>query len=353
MTEPVTYYVADVVSGVVLDTLPLSGEVAKTRGEVESVSWTLPLGDERMPSDWANLIQPWKNMIVAEWRGRLVQGWVIVGETFGDPTLPLQAATLERLTEKVFVRDYENYDVDLAQIAADIIGQVMVPAGGWQVQWSPTGTHDDVYHDLGAGVTVNSALESYQAAEGGPVWMCDVDWVPGETGRQVQKTVYIAPKLGTVRPEAIFTADPGEYTRSVDWTGDNAALEVWGVTEGSGGQGMTETSWRSPKLDQGWHPNEAFVTFTDLDEDQLAARRDRRGPELADGTVVWEATLRIDEQPVLGDEWNIGDTVTLRANPGKYDPQGGEITADVQGWVLNVDDGTIVVGMIQEGDDNE
>lgn len=350
MVDRVVYHVADTVTGVVLDTLPLSGEVAKTRGEVESASWDLPLADERIPANWVNLLQAWKSMVLAEWRGRLIQGWVIVGDVAGNPTLPLQGASLPRLLQRVFVRDGEWYNVDSAQILAEIAAQKLVPDGGWSVQWQPTGHKTDAFHAFDAGVYVYSAAESAQAEDGGPVWDVGVAWAPGEQGRRADKILQIGPKLGTVRPEAIFTARPGEYTRGTDWTGDNAALEVWGATEGSGGQGITEDSYRSAKLDDGWHPNEAFVTFADLDESQLARRRDRRGRELEDGTVAWEATLSIDEQPSLGDEWGIGDTVTLRARPGDYDPAGGTITAEVQGWVLNDTDGTITPRMVQEGE---
>lgn len=352
MREPVTYHVADFVTGVVLDTLPLSGEVAKTRGVVDSVSWDLALADERVPDNWRNLLTPVKTMIVAEWHGRLIQGWILVGDTVGNPTLPLQGATLARQFEKTYVRDYEAYDKDLAEIAADLVSQVLVPHDNWQVQWAPCGIRGDHYWQFDQLVSVYSGLETLEAAEGGPVWDVDVDWVPGEPGRRVQKTVHIGPQpLGTLRPEAIFTAPSGSYTRATDWTGDNAALEVWGTTEGSGGQGITEDSWRSPKLDEGWPTWEGVVTFTDLDDEQLAKRRDGRGPQLADGVVSWEATLRIDEQPVLGDEWNIGDTVTLKAEPDPlYDPVGGTYTNEVEGWVLNAAEGTIVVGMLQEGD---
>lgn len=352
----ITYHVADVVTGIVLDTLPLTGEVAKTRGQVESAAWEVPLPDERLPDNWQNLIQPGKNMIVAEWNGRPIQAWVIVSPSYGDPSLPLQGASLERLLERTYARNgtepmepVEWFNTDSAQILAELFGQVLVPEGGWSVQWTPTGTNTDAFYVLTEAKNLYTAAEDLEAEEGGPKWMCDVVWVPGEEGRRVEKVLVVGPTLGTERPEAIFTAKPGEYKRLVDWSGDNAALETWATTEGDGGVGFTETSYRSAKLDEGWHPNEAILSFADLDDTQLERRRDKRGRELEDGTISWEATLRIDSQPILNNEWWIGDTITLRALSGPYDPTGGTITSEAEGFVLNDVDGTITPRMVQEG----
>lgn len=308
----------------------------------------------RRDDAWATLLEPIKTCILAEWRGRLIQAWFVVADTLGNPTVPLQGATLARQFEKTYIRDVEFFDTDLSAIAAGLMTQVLVPRDGWEVQWSPCGVRDDHFWTFDQLVSLYSGFETLQAAEGGPVWDTSVDWVPGEEGRRFTKTALFGPRpLGAVRPEAIFTAKPGEYTRTRDFTGDNAAFELWGVTEGSGGNGITEDSWRSPKLDQGWPTWEGVVEFTDMDDEQLARRRDGRGPELADGVVVWEATMRIDEQPLLGDEWIIGDTVTLRAKAGDHDPTGGEITAEVEGWTLNTEQGSIVVGMVQESAEDE
>lgn len=346
--DRVTFYICDVVTGVVLDELPITGEVVKTRGEVESASWELPVNDERMPPNWHTLIEPIKTMVVAVWQGNPIQAWIVVSDTVGDKTLPLQGASLEHHLEKVWVQDGDWFSMDGAQIAAEICAQVLVPDGGYTVQWTPTGLLTDANHTLDAQVSVFSALETLQAAEGGPVWMVTVTWVPGLEGKQVEKVIAIGPTLGNERPEAIFTARAGEYTRTRDWTGDNGALEVWAFTEGSSGLGWTPGSLRSHKLEQGYPPWQGSVSFADTDDLGLASRQAQALNRLQDGTTIWDATLRIDEQPVLGREWSIGDRVTLRALPGPYDPVGGELVAEVQGWVLDDRAGTIRPRMVQE-----
>lgn len=349
--ERVTYHVADLVTGSVLDTLPLAGEVSNTAGEAGSASWTVAVADPRTPADWLELLQPVRTMIVAEWRGRLIQGWVLVGLKFGAAELELQGATLERVLEKVQVRNGEWYSIDEAQIAAEIAAQVLVPEGGWAVEFTTTGTLTDAYHTADSGVTVRSALETIAATDTGPRWITEVRWVPGAEGARVQKVLRIARELGTVRPEAVFTGAMIEsYTRTVDWSSDYAALRVWGATEGSAGSGAAGP-YSSAKLSQGWHPWEAFVTFTGLEtETALARRAEAALAEREDGAVVWEVVCHLDTAPQLLDDWNIGDTVTVRVEPSELDPAGGEVAARVEGWVLNDEDRTITPQLRQEAE---
>ena len=347
--DPVTYHVADVVTGIVLDTLPLVGEVADTRGQVESVTWNLPLTDERTPTDWLGITQPWKIMVVAEWHGNPIQAWVIVSRRFGMAECEIGGASLERLTECVLARDGEWFNKDSAQVAAEIVNQVMVPAGGWAVEWVATGTRIDHFTTLDAASTVNNELETLESAEGGPKWRKLVRWVPGEERRTVQKVMRIGPSLGDPKPTAVFELPPSGYTRTELWDDENAALRVWATTEGSGA-GLTPVPYESPLLDEGWHPKEFIASFTGLDDPELEKRKRQRGADLADGTLSWEATFEIDRAPRLVDEWNIGDTVTFHAAPSTYDPPGGTLVAVVDGWSLNPADNTITPRLIQEAD---
>jgi hypothetical protein len=346
--ERVIYHVADLVSGQVLDTLPLSGEVSKQIGEVGSQSWSIPIADPRTPPDFHELLQPVRTMIVAEWRGRLVQGWIVVGLKFGGREIEISAATLDRVTEKVHVRTGEWYSVDEAQIAAEICSQVLVPEGGWTVEYTTTGTLTDAYFSTDGAETLRSALEKLGATETGPRWIADVRWIPGDEGARVQKILRIARELGSVRPEARFSGQMIDtYSRNHDWSGDFAALRVWGATEGSTGTGVVGP-YSSTKLSSGWHPWESFVSFTDLDDPQLTRRAQAALTERENGAVIWEATCRVDDAPQLLDDWTIGDTVTIAVEPNEYDPIGGELTAQVEGWTLSDEARTITPLLRQE-----
>ncbi len=350
--ERVTYHVADLVSGAVLDTLPLSGEVSNIIGESGTQSWSVPVTEPRMPANWLDLLQPVKTMIVAEWRGRLIQGWIIVGLKLGGSQVEINVATLERLTEKVHVRDGEWYSVDEAQIAAEIAAQVLVPEGGWLVEYTTTGTVTDAFHATDAAVTVKSALDTIAATETGPRWLTDVRWANGETGTRVQKVLRIARTLGSYRAEARFSGALIEsYSRSIDWSSDYAALRVWGITEGTTGSGVSPAH-ASAKLAAGWHPWEAFVSFTNLDDAQLAARAAAALTERENGAVIWEVTCHLDGgAPQLLDDWTIGDSVTIAIEPSEYDPAGGELVAQVEGWTLNDEARTITPVLRQDAAD--
>lgn len=349
--EYVTYHVADFVTGDVLDTLPLSGEVSKVIGEAGSQSWSVPIADPRMPPNWIELLQPVRTMIVAEWRGRLIQGWIVVGLKIGEPVVEINAATLERAAERVFVRDGEWYAVDEAQIAAEIATQVLAPDGGWQVEYTTTGTVTDAVHATDAAVTVKSALDTLGATETGPRWMADVAWQPGFEGSRVQKRLRVARSFGGFRARARFTgAAIDSYSRAIDWSSDFAALRVWGSTEGTTGTGVSSPH-ASTKLDQGWHPWEAFASFTNLDDEQLDSRAAGALAEREDGAVVWEVTCRIDDAPQLLDDWSVGDTVTIAVEPSEIDPTGGELTALVEGWSLNDEARTITPILRQDSAD--
>lgn len=349
--ERVTYHVADLVTGQVLDTLPLSGEVSKVVGDAGSQSWSIAVADERTPPDWLDLLQPVRRMIVAEWRGRLIQGWIIVGLKVGEPTIEISGATLERVLEKVFVRTAEWYSVDEAQIAADIAAQVLVPDGGWTVRYTTTGELTDYYAVTDGAVTVKSALDTLAATPTGPRCIADVEWVAGSEGMTVRKVLRLARTLGSAQPRAVFSGAMVEsYTRSNDWSSDYAALRVWATTEGLTGTGFAGP-YASAKLSAGWHPWEAFVSFADLNDAQLDRRGSAALVEREDGATVWEFACRLDDAPALLDEWTIGDTVTISVEPSEYDPLGGELVARVEGWTLNDEARTITPTLLQEGED--
>lgn len=348
--DRVTYHVADLVTGQVLDSLPLSGEVSKAVGEAGTQSWQLAVADERMPPDWLDLLQPVRRMLVAEWRGKLIQAWVIVGLRVGDPTVEVSGVTLERVLEKVYVRTADFFSVDEAQIAAEVASQVLVPAGGWTVRYTTTGTVTDYNATTDGAVTVKSALDTIAATDTGPRYVVDVEWVEGAEGMTVRKVLRIARDLGSAQPRAVFTGAMVEsYTRSLDWSGDYAALRVWATTEGTTGTGFAGP-YSSTKLDAGWHPWEAFVPFTDLNDAQLARRATAALADREDGATVWEVVCRLDDAPQLLDEWTIGDTVTVSIAPNEYDPVGGEVTARVEGWALDDVARTITPLLRQEGE---
>ncbi len=349
--ERVTYHVADLVTGRVLDTLPLSGEVSKAIGDAGSQSWSVAVADDRTPPDWLDLLQPVQRMIVAEWRGQLIQGWVIVGLKIGEPSVEINGVTLDRVLEKVFVRTGEWYSIDEAQIAAEVAAQVLVPDGGWLVEYTTTGTLVDFYATTDGAVTVKSALDSIGATDTGPRWLTDVAWEAGQEGRTVRKVLRLAHELGEYRPHARFTGAMIEsYTRSHDWSSDYAALRVWATTEGTTGTGFAGP-YESAKLIAGWHPWESFVSFTDLDDAQLARRATAALGQREDGATVWEVTCRLDDAPLLLDDWTIGDTVTIAVEPNEYDPLGGELVARVEGWTLDDAARTITPVLRQEGDE--
>ena len=347
--DPVTYHVADVVTGIVLDTLPLVGTVAETRGQVETISWNLPLTDDRTPTEWLGLTLPWKVMVVAEWHGNPIQAWVIVSRRFGMAECELGGATIERLLECVYARDADWFNVDSARVAAELCNQVLVPEGGWVVEYVTTGSRIDHFTQQDAAATVYDQLEELEDTEGGAKWRRLLRWVPGEERRTVQKVIRIGPDLGDPKPGVVFELPPSGYTRTELWDDENAALRVWATTEGSGA-GMTPTPYESPLLGEGWHPKELVASFTDLDDPELEKRKRQRGRDLGNGTIAWEATFELDRAPVLVDEWNVGDTVTFHAAPNTYDPQGGTLTAVVDGWELDPAANTITPRLIQEAE---
>lgn len=352
----IAFLVCDLLSGTVLDELPLSvDELADTVAQEESQDFTLNVFDEACPDDWYDLLTPGKTMIAAvNDTGDPVIGWVLLTTSLEGPSVSLSCATLEHCLVRTNVATVEAYEVDEGELARQVAVK-METTHGFTVEATNTGkTRDAAYYAVEEDRSVYDTLTELMAGEGGPEWHIRLDWADA-TRQRLDKFITIAARIGQDRPDAVFEMDAEglgnitSYTRSVDYTTDHGATQVWAASEGAGdSRPMSQVYTSDLATTGGWPIWEARPSISGLENPEILnpdAELERRArAELtrqSTGARMW-SLVGTDEAPRPVHEFGAGDAVYVNIAPqGRADPVGGVFVARVVSWVWDLTTGAV------------
>lgn len=363
-----TWHCCDLLTGQVLAQLPLAGveRIRRRIANVESTTFTLPVFDERCPEDWAGIVVDGKAMIVLTIDDQPSQAWAVIETTIGDTTVPINASTLEECLNRTNVPDYEPPDgADLTTVAAALV-QPAVDNFGFVVETQLSGKlfeGTQTYSVLEDRKILTALNEDIMGADGGPEWRTFVRWTDDEH-RAFEKVIEILPRVGQVRPDAIFNLDPNgggsiaSYRRTSSYAAGKGATRLTGTSEGSGTSRPMTDPQDSDLIAAGWPVWEHRENYTGLDagsvadEDTELLRRTKATlATLQSGSKTWSITLRDTMRP--GIDYDAGDTTYTRVAPRPpVDPFGGNLTSRVLGWELIIASGQSIP-LLWENEDGE
>ena len=348
-----TWYVADIVTGLILGELPISGptEITSVVAREDTTTFQLPTADDRCPDDWAEIVVPGRCMIVLTIDDHPAQAWVIDDVLLGESVVSIPATTLEACLHRTNVPDLED-TLDTAAAAA-VLCAALGPRFGITIEWTATGHEVDVTYSALEDRNLLDTVNDLRTGEHGAEWRIGVRWEDETIKQTFSKVLEFAPKIGATKPDVVFDLDTTgagnieKYTRSMsNFTQGRGATMLIGVTDGAGTTRTMTDPIYSDLVDGGWPVWEERVPFSGLatasvqDEDtyllarttaQLAQRERGARPCSVEGSPG---------APMPGRDYDHGDTVTISIAPqGKRDPYGITGSWRVLGWKLNTSTG--------------
>jgi hypothetical protein len=345
----ITWYVCDLKTGTVLNSLPLrpTGDVERTVGASSTLGVTLDVHDERCPDGWETLLDKRRTMLALDDDKYPLVGYVIDKYTPGEASLQITLKSLESIPESSFCRthDFTEGVDDEADVAATLLSDLVVPSWGFELQVTQTGKTADHSYAYEEDRTVASALSDLMNAEGGPEWTIRLRWeTPAQ--RRLIKTIHIGPKIGSVLPSTIIDNKHIESRkRTVSAAGDDLAVHVVATSDGSGpDRPMSDPFVDQAALDAGIPQWEARVNVTGVDDLEQLNRVAGAGLRKRwNGVTTWDVVLASSEVgcPRVGRDFDSGDTVTLNSGPTRDDPASWDGMARIIGWRATVAESSI------------
>lgn len=336
----VTWLLCDLQSGIVIAELPIitTSDLERTISTATTISAQLNIHDDACPTNWAQLIDPLTNLFVVCFDDRPVIGFVHSKDTSGDPTVALSLESLEAVTNAVYVRDHDfSEDVDdEADAAAALLSDVVVPSFGFTLDVTQTGHSGDHSYSFEEDRLVGDALADLAQAAHGPEWTIRLSWQDAKHQRVV-KTIQIGPQIGSTTPTTVFENHHLKSRQRVrDSSNGNRAVHVIATSDGSGDdRPMSDPAIDQAALDRGVPQWEARVNFAAIDDttvlDRLAAAGlTRRRQALT--TWPFELDANAPGCPVVGRDFDAGDTVLVQADPTEDDPMSWYGPGRIIGW---------------------
>lgn len=362
----VRWYVCDLVTGRILDELPLTGvdKVRRRIALVETTTFNLPVRDKKCPPQWhANLV-PGRTMLVLTLDDAPTQAWFVTDITIGDDLVPIPVSTLEECLSRTNVPEFDPYGLDYSDVAVALVAPVQ-DRYGFSVEYATsakTFTADQTYSTLEDRTVLVALNEDIMGSPGGPEWRTFVRWAD-DTHRAFTKVIEIRPRVGQNRPDAIFDLDVDgrgtieSYTRTISYAAGKGATLLIGTSDGSGESRPMTDPQISPLVAQGWPAIEERKAFTGLDDAfdpdaELLARTQALLAQRQLGSTTWQITGR-DNAPRAGIDYQEGDTVLIQVAPRPpVDPTGGTTSSRVLGWELDVVSGQATPLLWESEDDD-
>lgn len=341
-----TWFLHDLKTGAKVEELPLrpSGTIERTVGKASSLSLSLDVHDARCPANWVELMDPRRAMIVVVEDGVPLQGYVIAGDSAGEPTATWNVSSLEGVLDRINVRTHDFYEGehDEAFVAQTLLADVIGPDFGFDIDAVATGKSADHSYTYEEDRSVGSALNDLASAEGGPEWTIRLTWADSERQQRIIKTIHVGPKIGVDATSVVFeNVHLKSRTRNRSAARDDMAVRVQAVSDGSGpDRPMSEVFVDQDAIDAGVPPWEARVRVGAIDEVAQLNRIALAGlSRRRFGVRTWEMELALTMEgcPRIGHDFDAGDTVTIQTDPTFDDPASWHGTARVIGWRANVD----------------
>ncbi|MFF7982274.1 hypothetical protein ACFZDK_24620 [Streptomyces sp. NPDC007901] len=350
------WYGCDLRTGGIVEDLPsLTPSGALTRKLGTSTTLQADLSLNGAADEWEAATAPGRSLLVAVDTATdtpLWAGAVLTREAGSAQTVDLGAATLERYLDG----RYPGSQVLLATDQAAIVSALVTPAltaGPPIVIDAPTiGTSLDYTTTDGDDKTILSCLGELMSMDGGPEWTIDVTWNASHSGFQFPLRVRKA--VGIQTSTAVTFDFPGcvnAYTLTESYEAGKGATTVIARGEGEGSSRLTSTAHEATALiAAGWPRWEyRFTPATGVtDPVQLNAHATQSLTLMAQGAQVWSIEAVASQAPRLGQDWALGDSVTLAVERSPRHPLGASVTARCWSWELDAGADRVRPILVQE-----
>jgi hypothetical protein len=308
------------------------GPIAVTIGQYETLSATLPLpadviawadnqvGDAPLGQldDWRSATRPGASVAVAldENDAPIWGGLILQRTTDHTARASLSLATMEAYLDRRYVGDKTYAATGENDIVADLIGSFIddgtLPGIPIRVQASGANTpRDQEYLDVDD-KTVYSVLQA-ALGQGHPEWT--IGWERQHAPERITPVLFVAARIGTAAPAGLGPASTFSLPGSIitaelveDYSSGLGANRVTATT-GQGADRLAATVDAAdfagrPLYEYRWSPTDSIT-----DVPTLTAHGQRALAILAPGTSALAITADIDEAPVLGTDWHLGDDI--------------------------------------------
>lgn len=332
-----TWFVADLKTGVIQDELPLltSGPIERTVSRSMSSQLTVQTKSRRCPPNWFSLLGRKSTMIVPVLDGEPLHGFIPLRPSLGGPEVPFTVISLEAIAGAAYCRDhYFDGSTDESRIVEALLADVLVDRFGLELDVTDCGKATEQEYDSTEDRRVDAAISDLSGRLGGPEWTFRTRWADADRTR-FAKVVEVGPQIGR-RLESVVFDNRYLLERKVepDWT--NLATAIQAVGEGSGAdRPMSPLLVDQGALDRGEPLWEDRVSAPTLDDE--AALTEFGGAALAArsrGTLQWDLNLDLTNpatpRPVR--DFDAGDTVTMQLDPTSNDASTWHGLARLIGW---------------------
>ena len=337
-----TWYLADLKTGRTIEEMPFkAGNLEASVSKVTTSSVALDLADPSCPTNWAQLIDGRRSMLVADDDDTILGAYLFTeAPDIGGPTVSFQVSSLDAIFDRINVGTFdftEGVD-DEADVAAALLGHKVTTEFGFEVAVTKTGTSANHSYSHFEDRKVGDALSELAAQAGGPEYVVRLRW-EDETKRRVVKTVEIGPQVGHDRVSTLVEdLHLAQRRRSRSWK--YCAVETIATGEGTGeSRLMSDTVLDDQAVAAGIPRWELRVSATSIaDEDGLGRVAVQAAKQYRFGTQVWnlEFAQNMPGAPRLGADYELGDVVTLGLETTRWDPMSFHGTARLIGWSAEV-----------------
>jgi len=342
-----TWYVADLKSGEVLEELPLvvTSPLERTVGAARTCAVRLPVTSATCPPDWANLLIGGRTMLVPVNDGTPIAGYLLTSAEAGGPEVPIGLTTLEAILDADYCPALDFVQTDESQVLADLVNDRLATQFGLTVDVTDCGKVSDHTYYATEDRRIGSAATELMSG-GGPEWMVRVEWEDADRTR-FRKVLQIAPEVGRRIEATVFSDEHvSSRKRPRNWGPEKYATGIQATGDGSGD---------SRPISELVTDDAALAAGSPLWVDRVEASAIDGGPDLAEyaaavlqrrryGLQTWELELATgpDSTPRVGVDFDAGDTVTMQLGPTRWDSAAWNGPARIQGWRASVQDNKLI-----------
>jgi hypothetical protein len=290
----------------------------------------------------------------------IVWGGLIRRRTSGPgPWVQCSLDSLERYFNRRYINSTFSFnEVDVAQIAVDVLAPIVADLDPLEVNATMTGTAVSGFYDTTDNKRVGSLLDDLSATKlaGGIEWTVDLEWADAEH-TQLRYVVRIAPRLGTAGGVAATRwTMPGcvtDFTYLEDDGEETGANDTIALSSGEGESKPMSTRYEATDLleaearfERRFTPATSITSTETLDQ---YAEADHAATRL--GFTQLTITANLDAAPRVNLDWWMGDDIDValtcdrfprRQDADGYWEAGYTRRLRTVGWELDPDAKTIV-----------
>lgn len=265
--------------------------------------------------------------------------------------------SIERYLNRRYVNSILSWvDVDVAQMAADLLAPIATDLAPLEVDAKMTGTTLSGYYDGDDYIRVGAILDNLASVSGGIEWTVDLEWVDA-AHTQMRYVVRIAPRLGTPGGVAATQWTMPGAVRSFEYIEDfgeeTGANDTIAYSSGEGESKPKSTRYEATDLlgsfarfERRFQPAPSITETSTLDQ---YAEADHAATRL--GTSQLKITANLDAAPRVNLDWWMGDDIDVVLTCDRFPRRVGAdgfwepgYTRRIRtvGWELDLDSRTIV-----------